>query len=205
MNGDVGERGWYTSAVLVALVSSDALSGVAKTEYRIDAGAWQEYLAPFDVGSGRHIVEYRSVDAAGNIEAQKVVPIQIDEDAPMLVAQAPLGVQTASIVEIRWSASDALSGIDHFEVSVDGGGFQDVGTSTRTNITLSDGPHVVRVKAVDLAGNGDVAEVRVQVDTNVFSLSGPYAGAPTFATIGGVAAFGAAFAMFRRRQKRRRQ
>jgi hypothetical protein len=56
---------------LVTLAASDLASGVAKTEYSVDAGAWQTYSAPFSVGAGTRNIKYRSVDAAGNTESEQ--------------------------------------------------------------------------------------------------------------------------------------
>jgi hypothetical protein len=63
----------YQAPPTVTLAATDgAGSGVARTEYRIDDGDWQEYTAPFTVpGNGGHWVDYRSIDAAGNHENAK--------------------------------------------------------------------------------------------------------------------------------------
>jgi PKD repeat protein len=68
-----GTNGKYKSPVTITLTAQDDDSGVMKTEYRIDGGAWQTYAAaPFVVSAvGAHEVEYRSVDQAGNMEAAK--------------------------------------------------------------------------------------------------------------------------------------
>ena len=48
-------------------------SGVTATEYRIDGGDWLPYLGPFFVGTfGPHTLEFRSTDAAGNVEDAKM-------------------------------------------------------------------------------------------------------------------------------------
>ncbi|MDP3951402.1 OmpL47-type beta-barrel domain-containing protein [Microbacterium sp.] len=54
----------------VTLTADDATSGVVLTEYRVDGGEWASYAKPFTVGKRNvdHTVEYRSVDAAGNVE-----------------------------------------------------------------------------------------------------------------------------------------
>jgi hypothetical protein len=53
----------------VTLAATDKLSGVATTYYIVDAGAAGAYTAPFNVpGAGEHVVDYWSVDNAGNIE-----------------------------------------------------------------------------------------------------------------------------------------
>lgn len=63
--------GWYVKPV-VTLTADDSPSwgsGVATTEYRIDGGPWTIYEGPVLVdGNGERVVEYRSVDANGNVE-----------------------------------------------------------------------------------------------------------------------------------------
>ncbi|MFD1146818.1 ThuA domain-containing protein [Saccharothrix hoggarensis] len=60
-----------TAASRVRLEAEDDTSGVAKTEYRISNGPWQVYqggeikLRP----NGVDVLEYRSIDVAGNVEA----------------------------------------------------------------------------------------------------------------------------------------
>ena len=64
---------WY-SARTVTLDATDgaAGSGVAATEYRVDGGPWTPYLGPFLVATfGPHTLQFRSTDAAGNVEATK--------------------------------------------------------------------------------------------------------------------------------------
>jgi hypothetical protein len=58
----------------VTLAASDGAggSGVAGTEYSLDGAAFRPYAGPFTVSSpGGHLVEYRSIDAAGNRENTK--------------------------------------------------------------------------------------------------------------------------------------
>lgn len=56
----------------VSISVSDAASGVNRTTYRVDGGAWQAYSSAFYVNaSGNHTVEYYSVDNAGNVEEIK--------------------------------------------------------------------------------------------------------------------------------------
>ncbi len=56
-----------------------------------------------------------------------------------------------------------------------------LGTATSRQLILADGDHSIRIRATDNAGHNVTASVVVRVDTNVFSFSGPYGGAPTIA------------------------
>lgn len=61
--------GQYTNPTVTLAADDSWGSGVARTEYRIDGGAWAAYDAPFRIRAyGEHTVEYRSVDANGNGE-----------------------------------------------------------------------------------------------------------------------------------------
>src|SRR5687767_4146752 len=69
---DDAPAGWRSSDVTITLSASDALSGIASTQYRVDGGAFQSGTsivvpAPADHSNdGAHSVEYRSTDNAGN-------------------------------------------------------------------------------------------------------------------------------------------
>jgi hypothetical protein len=65
-------------------------------------------------------------------------------------------------------------------LSIDGGESLALGTSSAYLLSMPDGHHVAVIRAVDLAGNEAVLELRFRVDTNVFSLTGPQGGAPTY-------------------------
>ncbi|WP_405087031.1 ThuA domain-containing protein [Microbispora sp. NBC_01389] len=74
------EGGSFTGPVTVTLNAVDEAggSGVAKTEYALDGGAWTAYTAPVTVsGDGQHQLTYRSTDKAGNVEAIKTLTLTI--------------------------------------------------------------------------------------------------------------------------------
>jgi plastocyanin len=88
-----GPGGTYTGDVTVTLTAEDAddafPSGVTKTEYRVDGGAWvtsantasaAAFATSFKVtAEGAHLVEYRSTDGEGNVEETQSVAFTIDE------------------------------------------------------------------------------------------------------------------------------
>ncbi len=92
LNGSDPARG-YSGDVDVSLSATDGLvgeaTGVTKTEYRVDGGDWQsadngDKADPFETeftvsGTGDHTVEFRSTDAAGNVEDTKSVAFGIGE------------------------------------------------------------------------------------------------------------------------------
>ncbi|MDA0166137.1 hypothetical protein OM076_38085 [Solirubrobacter ginsenosidimutans] len=63
--------------VTLTAVSADG-AAVDHTEYRIDGGEWTAYTAPFAVKvAGAHLLEYHSVDKAGNVEEPKPLTFSV--------------------------------------------------------------------------------------------------------------------------------
>lgn len=70
-----------TTSVLVTLVATDTLSGVASMVYQLDGGAITTYTAPFTVSSsGSHTVTFHSTDNAGNVEATETATFTISSN-----------------------------------------------------------------------------------------------------------------------------
>lgn len=162
--GTSGENSWYVTKVNVTLIPNDAGCGVNYTKYRIDTGAWKNYTGMFTISSnGVHTVAFYSKDYAGNVEGTKTVTIRIDQAAPLLSLDQSNGATfNTTGVLVSWTASDATSGIDHFEISVDGGSFETLNATTRSKtITLTNGTHNVTLRAVDKAGH--VTEERLDI------------------------------------------
>ena len=62
----------------VTLTSTDEGSGVDRTEYRLDGGEWTTYAGPFTVsGAGERVLEWRSIDVAGNLEATQSMTFKV--------------------------------------------------------------------------------------------------------------------------------
>jgi hypothetical protein len=87
-SSEAGAGTVFRAPVTVALAAGDgAGSGVTGTEYSVDGGAFQPYTAPFTVSAqGGHLVEYRSIDAAGNRENTKD---QVFAIAPVSGSETP--------------------------------------------------------------------------------------------------------------------
>jgi FG-GAP repeat len=110
------ESGWHAAPVTVSLQASDALSGVAATDYRLaGAAGWTPYTGSFSVGTpGVSTWEYRSLDAAGNLEEAKTLTINIDTTPPTTTVRATPAANGSgwrkSAVTLSLTANDALSG-----------------------------------------------------------------------------------------------
>ncbi len=114
LSGTIGENGWYLSAVQVTLSATDnGGSGVKQTQYKIDSGAWEIYIAPFLVpGDKNHTVSYKSVDIDDNWEPVQSVSIKIDTTAPTgsFAIQNGSAAVYSTVVELNTQSSDSTSG-----------------------------------------------------------------------------------------------
>jgi hypothetical protein len=98
-------NGWYDADVTVTFTCDDALSGV------------DHCPAPKTVGEGAdQSVSATVTDGAGNEATTSLAGIDVDKTAPSLSGAASSSVNGAGWyrddVTVRWTASDALSGLD---------------------------------------------------------------------------------------------
>ena len=99
---------------------------------------------------------------------------EADTTAPVLSITSPIkdSIVRSSSSNISWSGSDGGSGIDHYEVKIDGGQWVNTEKSTTYTFTgLVDGWYSVSVKAVDKAGLSNEAQVNFTVNTSL--IGGP--------------------------------
>jgi hypothetical protein len=153
-----GSNGWYTSSPTFSLSATDASSGVATTQYRIDAGAATTYAGPVAVPEGQHTVSYWSVDAAGNTETtHTTATIKVDTVRPSTtISTTPVAPDGSNgwfrqpSVQFSLTGSDATSGVASRRYTVDGGAAQ---TYTAPVTVSGQGVHTVAYWSVDNAGN----------------------------------------------------
>src|SRR5205807_7657246 len=130
---------------------------------------------------GSHTVQVTAFDGANNC-ASASVTVTVDTTPPVLSITYPVAgaVLATGTVTVAWAASDATSGLDHFELSLDGGAVTILGP-TEANHTfagLSQGPHTATHVAFDLAGHTTAVARSFTVDTTApsITLSAPAAG-----------------------------
>ena len=102
--------GVYTSDVTVTLTAIDNSSGVNYTKYKLDAGGWNFYTAPFVVsGNGVHTVAFYSVDNASNTEVEKSAnftiqyPIEITIKGGLGVSATIKNTGTTNLTNVSWT------------------------------------------------------------------------------------------------------
>ena len=157
-----GNAGWYVSPANVSASASDATSGLAGLQARLDGGAWQDGPGMTVNTDGSHTVEFQAWDQAGNHTASSPVTVQVDRTPPVAAASlpAPDGLEGwyVSPVTITAASSDATSGLASQGVSLDG-------SSWMPSLTVSsDGTFTVQVHAQDNAGNTASSTKTIRVD-----------------------------------------
>ena len=156
-----GENGWYVSDVEVTLNATDDMSGVNVTEYRINGGIIKTYTEPFNVTTdGEHMLEYRSIDYAGNVEDWKSVEFKIDQTKPQIDLQWENPDNT--FVIFTADCSDATSGMDYVEFYLNESlMFTDNAAPFEYTIMWSPGLKyaVFTATAFDMAGNSETDDI----------------------------------------------
>lgn len=167
VDATVGTNGWYTSDATLNLNATDADSGVAYTEYRLNAGEWTKVTGPVALtADGTHVVEYRSIDNSGNVETTQSQTLQIDKTAPVtsLTSNANAGDNgwSTSDVTLNWEATDAGIGVDYTEYRINAGEWTKV---TESLVLSNDGTYTVEYRSVDKTGNVETAQSQtVRID-----------------------------------------
>ncbi|MFC5804645.1 OmpL47-type beta-barrel domain-containing protein [Streptomyces formicae] len=162
VSGEKDDQGRYLGMATVTVTASDTGSGVNTIEYAVGAdGAWQPYTAPVMVHEvGTHKVRYRATDKAGNAAAEKAVDFTVvapptQDKTPPVTSAAVTGDKNAdgafiTSATVTVTATDADSGVDKVEYSLDGGPYL---AYTTPVIVDRVGFHTVLHRATDKAGN----------------------------------------------------
>jgi hypothetical protein len=102
---------------------------------------------------------------AGNCNENSVT-ITVDTTAPTLEITSPMNGSVINIdnVTVTWTANDATTRMDGYEVSLDGADWTLANGTTWSMTGLADGGHIVNVRAYDLVGNFSESGVNFTVD-----------------------------------------
>lgn len=162
--GDASQE-WRNTAQTVKLSAADALSGVAKTYYSIDNGEWMEGNVMTIGDEGIHAIRYYSVDRSGNNEDTKSAVVKIDKTLPVVQGTVSSTSYRTDTVPVTISITDALSGVAHSIVKLDG--FETTQNIVIEPYSLSLGEHVIEVTASDAAGNVTVKQFPFTVTMDI--------------------------------------
>ncbi len=115
---------WHNRPVTVAFSATDAGSGVAYTEYKLDQGPWTRasqltVAAPADhADDGSHTILYRSADGAGNLETARICTVNIDTRAPRTVAARPVTARRGGIASLAYAVTEQGCGAPTANVTI---------------------------------------------------------------------------------------
>lgn len=144
-----GTNGWYVSQTSISATGSDSTSGLLSVLLSVNNGPWESSTI---LNEGVYDIDVQAEDNAGN-KSNTSSTISIDTTTPSI--DVALNGSTGnngwykSDLEIIASASDATSGVNTFDASIDGSAYADYNSP----ITFSDGIHTIQFKATDQAGN----------------------------------------------------
>lgn len=161
VTGEQNDSGQYLTMATVTVSASDTGSGLNKVEYALGDGLWQPYTAPVMVHeTGSHKVRYRAADKAGNVAPEKsveftvVAPPAEDRTPPETSAEVEGDKNSDGAyigrAKVTVSATDADSGVDKVEYSLDGGPYVAYAAPVVVDRV---GRHTVAYRASDKAGN----------------------------------------------------
>lgn len=112
-----------------------------------------------NVGEGTWYFHVRFEDALGDWSDTVNFPVNIDLTPPLpFTVTATPGAGISGRTELAFSATDTVSGVDHYVATFDGGAsttvaLSDVQNGVYTAPPLLAGKHIVEIDAVDKAGN----------------------------------------------------
>lgn len=158
--GTQDANGAYVGSAMVKLTATDAGSGVASVEYKLDGGSWTTYTDAVQVSAvGAHTVAYRATDGAGNVSAEGTLTFTVvagsGDTTPPSVSAVVSGNQNSKweyldAATITVTALDTGSGVGSVEYKLDSGAW----TAYTAPVTVDAlGNHTFSYRATDKAGN----------------------------------------------------
>jgi hypothetical protein len=170
IKGKTGTSNWYASETTVSASASDSTSGIASIEVSIDGGSYQSYSSSITFPNGKHTIQFRAEDKAGNSTETSKQTILIDLNSPTVT----LDVSNFSNKTIIYKAHDDDSGLSVIYITIEDkdGKYPKVKWSKSVSgknvpgqyvwdgnfdggITAPPGEYSVWIKAVDQVGNED--------------------------------------------------
>jgi hypothetical protein len=152
----------------ITFSTTDTTSGINRYEVKIDSGTFAQQTSPYTLPTqtdGIHNITVRAIDQAGNyFDGYVEVFIDTSLPEPFIPIATPGSWTNNTQPVITFTTTDNISGINHYEIKIDGGTFT-TQTSPYTLSVLTDGLHTITVRAIDNASNYRDAIVLVYIDT----------------------------------------
>jgi hypothetical protein len=135
----------------------DSGSGLNYYSYTMN-GTWvitTDQNVTFTLAEGNYSFSVRAYDKAGNPSATSTINFMVDLTAPTLNIDTPVDGEKFNVADVlvSWTASDLMSGIAEYAVNINGTWIVVSSANSSYLFTdLSDGSHIVWVKATDNVG-----------------------------------------------------
>ncbi|NHJ84958.1 MAG: hypothetical protein FK734_05820 [Asgard group archaeon] len=118
-------------------------------------------------GAGIWYIMVRDYSGSGSYQLTVTITYNAPDTTPPTISiTSPSNGATVSSATIVWSGSDSGSGINYYEVRIDGGTWINKGSSTSHTFSVADGSHTAEVRAWDVAGNYATDDVTFTVDSS---------------------------------------
>ena len=161
-----------TDATTIQYTGADIDSGIDHYMLKLDNGAWVDNGLTTsnlyeNLEEGGHTVSVKVYDLAGN-DFTTTVGFTIDTFAPDVSISSPYDDQIFNTenITMTWYGSDTTTGLEHFEVRLDGNAWIQKAQLTSHEFSMvDDGYHSIYVRAYDMTGNYESATVHVTIDT----------------------------------------
>lgn len=147
-----GRAGWYVTLPSVSLLATDEELGVAETKFRLDGGVWTNFSGPLTLENGIHVLDYYSVDLAGNSEPAQTATILVDTTPPEVGCNGA-GVWANAPACVTVTSDDALSGTDFVFLETTAGIRSETLASPLEVEFTHEGFYEFEYGASDIAGN----------------------------------------------------
>ena len=167
---------FVTSSTQFNLQATDNLSGVDKTEYKIDEGEWTAYTEPFALTEeGKRVVSYRSIDNVGNQEETKTLTVYVDNTPPVTTDDFENDKWFNEDITITLTATDNLSGVAETRYKLDG--VESIGTTISISV---EGVHEASYWSIDNLGHTEqakaITEIKLDKTAPVVEITSPEGG-----------------------------
>ncbi|MFP4142412.1 MAG: NosD domain-containing protein [Thermoplasmata archaeon] len=134
------------------------------------AGTGQKYNLT-DLREGEYEVYVRAADETGKVVKDNVT-FTVDVTEPVIQILEPKNGESLSEdnIRVRWEGYDDGSGVEKYEVRIDGGEWIEVGKETKYLFDgLEEGEHTIEVRVWDEAGNNAVDSMEIKIEKDSFS------------------------------------
>jgi hypothetical protein len=147
-----GAAGWFVSSPVTVTATGTDDEALASTEIAVDGGAWAAGSSASSVSTsladGRHLVQARATDAAGNVSTLASAAVLVDSVAPVSNAVVDAKARTVTL-----RSADGTSGVARVEYRVGASG---AWKAYSAPVKVGTAAATVQYRAVDVAGNVEV-------------------------------------------------